>query len=655
MENIRIKSLLKTLLMEDQAVTIGVLAKKLGVSSSTIRNDLNIIEHILLLNGCILVKNQGIGVYINGSAKQKQELLNKLQTNKDKDIQMHSQEYRICYILQSLLINTNSYIKVDDLSEELFVSRSTIQKDLLKCEKWLNDFHCNLEIKRKTGFRVSGSEIDYRKALEKLIYIKSKNSKLKSSNKPDKRRLSKEISEEIKDVFNIDYSLIEKVISDVEKKLCLSFNDESYTSLVIHITISIKRILDKNEIIGDVNIEDPKENREYAAAVMIKKEIEDYYNIFLNQYEIYYLFLNIASAKHMKNPIKKLDIELDNRDELCINIAKEIISMAERVYNQNFKEDEEFYKGLLIHLRPTINRLLFSLTFSNPLLQEIKGTYPRAYGIAYMCSEIFEKYLGKPIPEEEIGYIAIHIQAAAERKLNTLNTVVVCSTGMGTAELLATKIQKRFNQINIISVESYSDFSSSDKEGVDLVLSTIPIKTKIPHLVVSPLLTVNDVNSIYNFIEKGHTYENQLRNFIDNSLVYNFNNCKNKEEIIHNVYMKCKNQGYVTDEYYNGVIKREKSYSTEIGKGVAVPHSPLEFVKKSVMVLVKLDKPIRWDTTMVDIVLFIAISKSDSYQLTDLLKNIYSCLDYDAFLDELRAEKDSEKIKDILYEKCIEI
>jgi mannitol/fructose-specific phosphotransferase system IIA component (Ntr-type)/cellobiose-specific phosphotransferase system component IIB len=357
----------------------------------------------------------------------------------------------------------------------------------------------------------------------------------------------------------------------------------------------------------------------------------------------------------MKNPIKKMDVELYESDELCINIAKEIITIAERVYNHNFKDDEDFYKGLLIHLRPTINRLIFGLSFNNPLLQEIKTTYPKAYGIAFMSSEAFEKYNGKPIPEEEIAYIAIHIEAAAERRSNSLNTVVVCSTGMGTAELLATKIQKRFKQINIVSVDSFSAFSTSDMTDIDLVLSTVPIKSKVPHLLVSPLLTVSDVNSIFNFIEKGDTYENQLHNFINNSFVYKYNNCKNKEEVIHRVYIECKNQGYVTSEYYIGVIKREKSYSTEIGKGVAVPHSPLEFVKKSVMVLVKLDKPIKWDTTMVDVVLFIALSKADSYQLTDLLKNIYSCFDNDTFLEELRAENDMKKIKEILYEKCIEI
>lgn len=655
MENKRIESLLRVLLIEDQALTISALAKKLGVSNSTIRNDLNVMDHILLLNGCILVKNQGVGIYINGSTKQKQELLTKLEANKDKDIQIHSQEYRVYYVLQELLINTNSYVKVDDLSEELFVSRSTIQKDLLKCEKWLSSFNCKIEIKRKTGFIIAGTEINYRKALAKLVSIKSKDSKLTNSNRIDKLRLNKEISQEIKNIIQIDCSLIEKIIGDAEKKLCLNFNDESYSSLAMHIAISIKRIQDGNEITSGIKIKNPEENREYKVAVEMAKGIEKYYNVHFKKLEIQYLFLHIAGAKYMENPIKKMDIELDESDELSINIAKEIISIIERVYNQSFEEDQELYKGLLIHLRPTINRLIFGFTFDNPLMQEIKEAYPKAYGIAFMSSEIFENYLGIPIPEEEIAYIAIHIEAAAERKSNSLNTVVVCSTGMGTAELLATKIQKRFKQINIISVESFSAFSAKESDGIDLVLSTIPIKTKVPHLVVSPLLTASDVNSIFNFIEKGDTHEKQLLNFINAALVYKYSNCKNKEEIIRRISSECKDKGYVTSEYYNGVIKREKSYSTEIGKGVAVPHSPLEFVKKSVMILVKLDKPIRWDTTIVDIVLFIAISKADSYQLTDLLKNIYSCFDNDMFLEELRAEDEEEKIKEILYQKCIEL
>jgi mannitol/fructose-specific phosphotransferase system IIA component (Ntr-type) len=67
-----------------------------------------------------------------------------------------------------------------------------------------------------------------------------------------------------------------------------------------------------------------------------------------------------------------------------------------------------------------------------------------------------------------------------------------------------------------------------------------------------------------------------------------------------------------------------------------------------------LDKPVKWDTTKVDIVLFVAINKEDSYDLTEFLKNIYSCFDDDVFLEELRRENDEEKIKETLYEKCIE-
>lgn len=654
MENKRFKTLLKILLTENQAVTITILAKKLCVSPSTIRNDLNVIEHILLLNGCILVKNQGIGVYINGSANQKQELLSKLETTKDNSIQIHSQEYRVYYILQKMLLNSNSYIKVDDLSEELFVSRSTIQKDLIKCTKWLNCFDCKIEIKRKTGFTINGTEINYRKALAELVNIKSKTSKLTNSGKIEHRRLGREFIQEIKNILQIDCSLIEKVLGDAENRLYINFSDESYSALSTHIAISINRIQTGNQITSNIKTKSFEKNREFKAAIAMSKDIEKYYNVHFKKTETQYLFLHIACAKYIATPTPKMSIELDESDKLCIDIAKKIISITERVYNQNFKEDHEFYMGLLIHLKPTVTRLLFGLTFDNPLLKEVKETYPRAYAIAFMSSEIFQKYIGIQLPEDEIAYIAIHIEAAIERKSNSLNTIVVCSTGMGTAELLATKIQKRFKQINIISVESFSEFSTRNTADIDLVLSTIPIKTKVPHLVVSPLLTSSDVNSIFNFIEKGDSNETQLRNFIDSSLVYQYTNCKNKEDVICRVYTECKKKGYVTSGYYNGVIKRENLYSTEIGKGVAVPHSPLEFVERSVIVLVKLDNPIKWDTTMVDIVLFIAISKSDSYHLTDLLKKIYSCFDNDIFLKDLRQEIHEEKIREILYKKCIE-
>ena len=53
--------------------------------------------------------------------------------------------------------------------------------------------------------------------------------------------------------------------------------------------------------------------------------------------------------------------------------------------------------------------------------------------------------------EEDVGYIALHFAASLERNImnNNIKIMIVCGSGVGTAELLKARILKRFPNIHI--------------------------------------------------------------------------------------------------------------------------------------------------------------------------------------------------------------
>ena len=55
---------------------------------------------------------------------------------------------------------------------------------------------------------------------------------------------------------------------------------------------------------------------------------------------------------------------------------------------------------------------------------------------------MFKEEYGISMTEEDIGYIALHFAASLERYImnNSLKAIIVCSSGVGTAELLKTRI-----------------------------------------------------------------------------------------------------------------------------------------------------------------------------------------------------------------------
>src|SRR5699024_11482168 len=60
-----------------------------------------------------------------------------------------------------------------------------------------------------------------------------------------------------------------------------------------------------------------------------------------------------------------------------------------------------------------------------------------------------EKHTGTKIDENEVGYLALHIGAAIERrklKSGPKRCLIVCASGLGTAQLISYKLKSHFGK-----------------------------------------------------------------------------------------------------------------------------------------------------------------------------------------------------------------
>lgn len=133
--------------------------------------------------------------------------------------------------------------------------------------------------------------------------------------------------------------------------------------------------------------------------------------------EISYITLHILGSKMLEKDLASLDFPFNNAKELelVVEIARNIIAVASDTLHIDLRADQALMNGLVLHLRPTINRLKYGLTLRNPILKEIKINYSDILGVAWLSSRIFEKFLAVKIPEAEISYITLHLAAAVER------------------------------------------------------------------------------------------------------------------------------------------------------------------------------------------------------------------------------------------------
>ena len=173
------------------------------------------------------------------------------------------------------------------------------------------------------------------------------------------------------------------------------------------------------------------------------------------------------------------------------------------------KLDDGFIQGLLAHLQPTLIRLVYGMQIQNPVLEDIKVSYPDIYSRCKKVARVLEAYTGKEVPEQEIGFLTVHFGAAMVRlegrkeKIRKVQAGVICSSGIGISRLLSSKLEKLFQGRMQITAYGKHDITPYIMSRTDFFISSIPMEQPdIPIVFVNPLLNEEDVEHIRHMIRK---------------------------------------------------------------------------------------------------------------------------------------------------------
>lgn len=90
-----------------------------------------------------------------------------------------------------------------------------------------------------------------------------------------------------------------------------------------------------------------------------------------------------------------------------IELANDIIQFAKISTNKKFSDS--LYISLSDHIYSSVNRFLEGIQLKNPMLWEIKRFYEPEYEVALKAMEMIEERCKVKLPEDEAGFITIHI------------------------------------------------------------------------------------------------------------------------------------------------------------------------------------------------------------------------------------------------------
>lgn len=106
---------------------------------------------------------------------------------------------------------------------------------------------------------------------------------------------------------------------------------------------------------------------------------------------------------HLQEMLRTLPVEE-------IAVSEQIISYAERELDVAF--NEHIHIALTDHLSFALERIGKGTVIQNTLLDEIRILFPREFQIGLHAKSIISETLQVVIPDDEVGYIAMHIHTA---------------------------------------------------------------------------------------------------------------------------------------------------------------------------------------------------------------------------------------------------
>lgn len=625
----RLKRLLE-ILSQDQYTPALTLSNHLEVSSKTVRRMIKECNYSLKNHGAEIISKHGIGYKINITDLDKyRSLWDGLGLGKSDYCIPNSSEERIQFLLEYLL-NNDEFVKLDDLSEQIYVSKNTLSSDLKKVEKMLHKYHLKITRKPNYGIALSGREFDLRLCIASLT---------------TQRLLSLEDQQEQDDIRRIS-----EIIIDCAGKRSFKVNEMAFQNLIIHIYVAMKRIDQNYEIPQKTEQQELVNSHEMEVAKDIVRSLEQSFGTSFSEGEVEYIAIHLAS-KQVYEFLGTAEQNMVIRQDV-IDLVSEMLESVYDYFKRDFRDNLELRMTISQHLVPLLVRIEHDMVLKNPILEDIKTKYIFSYMMAAHASTVISKKYGKVLSEDEVGYIALPFALALERNKDNIvkkNVLFVCSSGKGSAELLVYKFKEEFGKyIDQITVCDLYKVADLDFKNIDYIFTTVPIPFKVP----APIMEVSffwerkKIDAMKLFFLSGGS--SSAESYFSEKLFFSNIVANDREQVIKELCEKTGEVVSLPEQFYEAVLTRENLAKTDFGNLVALPHPYKAMSKESFVSVGILEHPIKWTENQVQVVLLIAISEEDTNDIQTFYGTVIKLISEKQYIQKLISERSYLTLRELL-------
>ena len=500
----RQRDLLQFLLQADTAVVTADVGRHVGLTPRQVTYSLKPIKLWLVEHNADLDMIPGVGVQVACAPDSRENLLTELAAQENIRLQLTPGQRQ--QLLTLNLLTVTEPLILYQLQQESGVSRTTLLKDLDLIEAWFSTFDLTLERRPNFGFMVAGTEHQQRQAITAVLWGDTEFSDplmqmshstglvYELANDADLMPLANHVNQlvnqwETKRAMNL--------VSFAEQALNGRFTDNAVLYLALVIAVQKQRIQSGQIVQGihpNFNKQAHRTIWQVASDMLTRQEIQ----LPAGQLEpeIAYLTMHLLSGS--RSGMWPTDQEMEAPIVALFNSLMRGIAQAYRVPAMEY--DQSLREGLAAHLIPAFMRQRFHL-WAPPInyTRNLSERYAFETTIAATLAEEISAETGLMLPDDEVNNLVLLLRAAFIRERpNRLNRViVVCPSGMATAQLLVARLKARFPRLGKLDVLSLRELDPEEMQSAQLVITTVPLPQEYSNqpsvIQVHPLLSAEDI------------------------------------------------------------------------------------------------------------------------------------------------------------------
>lgn len=604
--------LIQTLEAAGTWVTCASLSRRIGTTERTVRNYVREVN----ARGVATIESSKLGYRIvsrpeqSGGAERSGASLH------------HSEPDRLFFVV-SRLMNATEPLSLFDLADDLAVSESTLANTTIPAlRKLLARFDLSLET---SDFNVSivGSEENLRR-LVGYVAAHNKNEYFSSV-------------QALKDMFpsyNVD-QMLESMVGICQDS-GLFLNNYALNNLLMHLIVILVRLRSGNTLVSYTNMHSSEIVRDLdrrEAIIRCVDQIDEYaersFGVKPSQedYRQIVALISLSSDPYSNGSLTHARLVSIVGDDFYSQVLSAMESLRGRYGLEEF--DEDFVLQFVLHLHNARQRIVYGVSCPNPIASQLKQDYAPVYDMSVFFAHQLSQETGLSFSEDEIGFVAYHLGAYLEAHKGgnpSTTCVVVFENYHDYADAFLDRLRDSLGEdLEVTAVLDSSDYLET-RPNTDMVVTTIGLPKVRQHTVlVSPLLSKRNVRKIRDEIDiirrerRADSARIYLQKYLSPKLYLRNQKASSPEEAIRLLSGVCEKNGYVTDEFVDDVLLRERMSSTAFTDILAVPHSINKFALHSFVAVLHNDDPIPWGDRSVNLVMLIGLSAQDVRYFQDVL------------------------------------